>query len=90
MRASTCKVLQEAKRNSWLEYISKLNTTTPAKRVWEMVRKLNGKQSSTSVSHLINPDGTKISERTDIANRLAEKISQNSSNKNYTAKFKFY
>ena len=37
-RAKARKVIKEAKRNSWRQYISKLNVNTPSKKVWEMVR----------------------------------------------------
>ena len=46
-------------RKSWHEYVSKLNVKTPAKKVWEMIRKISGKQSNTTIHHLENNDGTK-------------------------------
>ena len=57
------KVIKENKRKSWHEYVSKLNVKTPAKKVWEMIRKISGKQSNTTIHHLENNDGTKITER---------------------------
>ena len=55
-----------------------------------MIRKINGKQSNTTIHHLENNDGTKITERVDIANRLAQEISENSSSNNYLTKFQKY
>ena len=55
-----------------------------------MVRKISGKQSNTTIHHVENNDGTKITERLDIANRLAKEISKNSSSNNYREKFKKY
>ena len=52
-----------------------------------MIRKISGKQSNTTIHHLENNDGTKITERVDIANRLAQEISKNSSSNNYCTKF---
>ena len=89
-RANAHKVIKENKRKSWHEYVSKLNVKTPAKKVWEMIRKISGKQSSTTIHHLKNKNGTKITGRVDIANRLAQKISNNSSSNNYRAKFQKY
>ena len=86
-RAKARKVIKENKRNSWHEYVSKLNVKTPAKKVWEMIRKISGKQSNTTIHHLENNDMTKITERVDIANRLAQEISKNSSSNNYHTKF---
>ena len=55
-----------------------------------MIRKISGKQSNTTVHHLENNDGTKITEKVDIANRCAQEISKNSSSSNYRTKFKKY
>ena len=55
-----------------------------------MIRKISGKQSNTTIHHLENTDGTKITERVDIANRLAQEISKNSSSNNYRAEFQKY
>ena len=55
-----------------------------------MIRKISGKQSNTTIHHLENNDCTKITERVDIANRLAQEISKNSSSNNYRAEFQKY
>ena len=55
-----------------------------------MISKISGKQSNTTIHHLENNDGTKITERVDIVNRLAQEISKNSSSNNYRAKFQKY
>ena len=86
-RANARKIIKENKRKSWHEYVSKLNVKTPAKKVWKMIRKISGKHSNTIIHHLEDNDGTKITERVDIANRLAQDISKNSSSKNYSTKF---
>ena len=40
-RSKACKVIKENKK-SWHKYVSKLNVKTPAKKVWEMSRKIRG------------------------------------------------
>ena len=55
-----------------------------------MIRKISGKQSNITIHHLENNDGTKITERVAIANRLAQDISKNSSSNNYRTKFQKY
>ena len=55
-----------------------------------MIRKIGGRQSNTTIHHLENNDGTKIIERVDIANRLAQESSKNSSSNNYRTKFQKY
>ena len=86
-RASARKVIKESKMKSWHEYVSTLNVKTQAKKVWEMIRKISGKQSNTTIHHLENNDGTKITERVDIANRLVQEISKKSSSNNYCTQF---
>ena len=54
-----------------------------------MIRKISGKQNNTTIHHLENNDGTKIT-GVDIANRLAQEISKNSSSNNYRTKFQKY
>ena len=68
----------------------KLNVKTPAKKVWEMIRKISDKQSNTTIHHLENNDGTKITERMDIANRLAQENSKNSSSNTCRTEIKKY
>ena len=89
-QANVRKVIKENKRKSWHEYVSKLNVKTLAKKVWEMKRKISGKQSNTTIHHLKNNDGTKITQRVDITNRLAQEISKNSSTNNYRTEFQKY
>ena len=52
-----------------------------------MVRKISGKNSTSTTKHLIKPDGNKATERQDIADTLAEEIKNNSSSQNYSPKF---
>ena len=54
-----------------------------------MIREISGKRSNTTINHLENNYGTKITERVDIANR-AHEISKNCSRKKYSTKFLKY
>ena len=38
MRAKARKTIKTAKRTSWQQYVSKLNSRTPAKKIWDMIR----------------------------------------------------
>ena len=49
-----------------------------------MIRKISGTQSNTTIQHLENNDGTKITEGVDI------EISKNSSSSNYRINFQKY
>ena len=89
-RAAARRTVKNSKRESWKQYITKLNSSTPVKKTWDMIRKISGKQSSSSVSFLNNTDGTKCTDRKDIVNKLAEEFSKNSSSNHYTPRFQKY
>ena len=55
-----------------------------------MIGKISRKQSNTTIHHLENIDGTKLTERVDIANKLAQEISKNPSSNNYHTRFQKY
>ena len=86
-RARTRSIIKASKRDSWKEYISKLTTRTPVKKVWDMVRKISGKQYSSTITHLSKADGSKCTERKHIANTLADEFEKNSSTAHYSAAF---
>ena len=43
---------KESKKKSWKQYVCKLNSRTSIKKVWDMVRKIQGKGKSSSLGHL--------------------------------------
>ena len=51
-RAKARRSIREKKRASWQTYVSKLNTRTSVKKAWDMVGKISGKTSITTISHL--------------------------------------
>ena len=46
------RTFRDSKRKSWKQYVSKLNSRTSVKKVWDMVRKIQGRGKSASVNHL--------------------------------------
>ena len=70
------------------ENVSQLNPNTPVRKAWNMVRKISGKQTSSSVSFLTNSDGSKCTEREDIVNSLGAAFRKNSSSTNHSEEFK--
>ena len=85
-RAKARRIVKESKRNSWKRYVSKLNSKTPAKKAWDMVRKICGKQLNSTITHLNKPDNSKCTERDNIANLLADEFQKNSSSNHYSPK----
>ena len=70
-RAKARRTIKLSKRKSWRSYVSKINHKTPIKKVWDMIRKISGKNKSPSYTHL-NIVGTdsKATSKTDIADTL--------------------
>ena len=67
------RTIKISKRKSWRSYVSKINHKTLIKKVWDMVRKISGKNKSSNLTHL-NRVGTdsKETSKTDIADTLGE------------------
>ena len=85
-RAKARRTIRQAKKNTWHNYVSKLNSRSSIKKVWNMIRKIKGKNSS-SVNHLQKPNLSTATDKVDIANTLAETFSKNSSSANYSQQF---
>ena len=86
-RAKARCTIKESKKKSWKQYVSKLNSRTSIKKVWDMVHKIQGKGKSSSLGHL-NVNNKKVTSKKDISNTLADAFSKHSSSENYTRKFK--
>ena len=86
-RAKARRTIKESKKISWKQYVSKLNSRISIKKVWDMVRKIQGKGKSSSLGHL-NVRNKKVTSKKDISNTLADAFSRNSSSENYTQNFK--
>ena len=85
-RAKARRTIKDAKQTSWREYVSKINASTKPKKVWDMVNKISGKNHKPPLKHIIH-NGTKITNKREIAEHLAENLSQTSSVKNQKEKF---
>ena len=86
-RVKARSTIRESKRKSWKQYVSRLNSRTSIKKVWDMVSKIQGKGKSASIYHLKKNNDNSTSKK-DIANTLADSFSKNSSSENYTSKFR--
>ena len=84
--ATARRVIRESMRNSWKDYVSKLNSRTPIKKTWDMIRKILGKKCTPHVSQL-KVNNSFITNKKDIADTIGETISKNSSSTNYSAEF---
>ena len=77
-RAKARRDIRHSIKTSWRNYVSKMNSQTSVKSVWNRIRKIKGKDTSNTVHHLSVNDRDVTSHR-DIANALADNFSHNSS-----------
>ena len=87
IQARTKKLFKQKKRDSWKNYVSSVNVNTPSKKVWDMIRKITGKNVASPMHHLKDENGTLITDRVEIANTLGAAIEKSSSSNNYSKEF---
>ena len=78
VRAKARRDIRHSTKTSWKNYVSKMNSQTSVKSVWNRIRKIKRKHTTNTVHHLSVNDRDVTSHR-DIANALADNFSHNSS-----------
>lgn len=82
LKAAARKTVKEAKGECWKKYVNSLNTHSKIKTIWEMMRKIAGKNHISPIVHL-KKNNNKATSKKEIANLLAETFAENSkTNKN--------
>ena len=70
------------KRESWESYVSKLDTSASAWQVWNMVKKISGKNSTTPLKPMKARNGEVLTTKPEIAAEIARTFAFNSSSEN--------
>jgi len=89
-RAEARRIIKCKRKTSWQNYVSKLTSRTSSNQIWNMVRKISGKNLPQAVQHLTAPNGECASDQKSIADCLAECIAYNSSTDHYSNHFQIY
>ena len=79
--------LLSKKRESWTKNVTKLNTNTTIKQVWDRMRKISGKNVCQPKLYFNGKDGASITDTKCIANENATPFSYNYSSAHYSARF---
>ena len=87
IQAQTKKLFKSKKRESWRRYVSSITNKTHINKVWKMVNKIAGKNSSNHLHHLKDGDGNLITDKESIANALGKSFEKSSSSSNYSSEF---
>ena len=77
-RTKARRDIRHTKKISWRNYVFKMNSQTSVKSVWNRIRKIKGKESTSTVHHMYVDDRDVTSHR-DIVNALVNNCSHNSS-----------
>lgn len=84
-RSAARKVIAEAKRNCWLEFIGSLNPQTNTAELWRRVNCISGKRSS--LNFTLQIDGNTIEDTAVIAEHLSVHFARINSSSNYDEDF---
>ena len=77
-RAKARRTIKRNKRASSRQYVSILNSRSSVKKIWDMIRKINGKNSSFNIEHLY-VGGDVVTSKTNIADALSDTFAEKSS-----------
>ena len=87
--AKARRTIRQANRQSWRDYVSRLNTRMSVKKTWDIVRKISDEFSTPPVKYL-DMDQGKASSTKDKADALCATFAKNSSSDKCTEKFKCF
>ena len=85
-RAGARRITKTCKRSSWRSFVSTITRKTQAKRIWNMIRSINGKRASSPVYHLKTEDGMAETHE-EIVEALADNYVKQSSVENHSDTF---
>ena len=86
LHAKARQIIKLKKKTCWRTYIAGLNSNTSSKKIWAIIRKINGKTTDPLVHHLHTADGN-VTLPKDISNTLAKTFANNSSADHYSPIF---
>ena len=79
--------MKNAKRSSWHDFCSTLNSKAKATTVWRAIRRIKGKKEGPSLQHL-DAGGQPLTDKKSIVNLLASTLKDISSAENLNPAFK--
>ena len=89
-RALSRKILNQARRESWMNYVSSININTSMNKIWKRIKKMKGKFSR-NPPPLLQTVGDNLTQDPQItSNIFAETFSAISNTSNYTSDFNRY
>ena len=87
LRAKARRVVKDAKRASWMEFLSGINHKTPLAHVWRKVKSISSSGQLSSVSYL-KVDGNLLTTAPAISEAFGQVLAGISSNQNFEGSFR--
>ena len=81
------RTFKEAKKDSWIRFVSSINVNTSLSEIWKKVKKISGKFSTHPIPLLSDEDGDLTNDPIRTSNIFAEAFSEVSSEANYSDQF---
>ena len=87
-RAGARRTVKNSKRKSWRNFVSSINYKTQSRRIWNMIRAINGKRANNPVFHLKTNDGKTADTEEQIVETLADNYERQSSSQKHGDNFR--
>ena len=84
-RAISRKTIKDSKKQSWLRYVTTLNSSTPSAEVWKKIRTIKGNKTYHTIPALERKNNTPTTDLETIAELQASTFQQTSSNNNHSS-----
>ena len=85
-KAGARRTIKATRRKSWQNFVSTINCKTQSRRIWNMIRSISGKATSSPIYHLKTNNG-KAETKEDITEALADTFEMQSSSNNHSRDF---
>ena len=87
-RAQERLCINEARKTSWKNYISTINTSTPSAKIWKKIKKISGRRKAHPLPVVKDTNGVIQTEPETVAEIIGDKLAEYSSGETYTETFK--
>ena len=85
-KASANRTFIQAKRESWVNYVSQLTTETPTTKIWKRIARIQGKYSSPTIKYM-TVNNKKLESKPEIVEALASTFQEQQSTSNSSGAF---
>nr|CAH7738809.1 unnamed protein product [Callosobruchus chinensis] len=86
LRAKSRKLINEAQKKSWQEYVSSITSEVPIREVWKKIKIISG-NNYTRPTNILKIDGQLIEGTNEVCDALANQFETASSTNNYSITF---